>query len=113
MRRRAVRKKEGMIIMENNVNLTELQLLHQKQMQEKREVIRQRKARTHRLIVRGAIAENAIEGAAGMTDEEFRETLYRAFGKSGTGASGSSQKNQGSGLRNKPSADQRGSVPWE
>ena len=61
--------------MEKNNDLTELQLKHQQQMKEKRDAIKLRKQRTHRLIVRGAIAENAIEGALAMTDEQFQEAL--------------------------------------
>lgn len=64
--------------MEKN-NLTELQLKHQQEMKENREKIRLRKARTHRLIVRGAIAEKAIEGAEKMSDEEFQQALYTAI----------------------------------
>ena len=61
--------------------LTELQLKHQQQMKEQREKVKERKARTHRLIVRGAISEKAIEGAEEMTDEEFQDALYKAIGK--------------------------------
>ncbi len=67
--------------MDNNT-LTELQLKHQQQMKEKRDAIKQRKARTHRLIVRGAIAEKAIPNAESMTDEQFQKALYRAIFKS-------------------------------
>ena len=67
--------------MEKNNGLTELQLKHQQQMKEKRDTIRERKARTHRLIVRGAIAEKAIEGAESMTDEQFQQALLKAIGK--------------------------------
>ena len=69
--------------MEKNNDLTELQLKHQQQMKEKRDAIKLRKQRTHRLIVRGAIAENAIEGALAMTDEQFQEALLQAIRKSG------------------------------
>lgn len=67
--------------MEKNYGLTELQLKHQQQMKEKREAIKRRKERTHRLIVRGAMAENAIEGATSMTDEQFQKALLQAIGK--------------------------------
>lgn len=66
-----------------NIDLTELQKKHQEQMKAKRESMKMRKARTHRLIVRGAIAENAIAGAEAMTDEQFQETLMRSLGRSG------------------------------
>lgn len=64
--------------MEDDRDITELQKLHQMQMKEKREKLRQRKARTHRLIVRGAIAESLIPNAESMTDMEFQQALYRA-----------------------------------
>ena len=70
--------------MEKNNDLTELQLKHQQQMKEKRDAIKLRKQRTHRLIVRGAIAENAIEGALAMTDEQFQEALLQAICSSGS-----------------------------
>lgn len=57
--------------------LTELQKKHQEEMKEKRDALKQRKARTHRLIVRGAIAEAVIPDAASMTDEQFQQELYR------------------------------------
>lgn len=60
--------------MEKN-ELTELQLKHQQQMKEKREAIKQRKERTHRLIVHGAIAEQFITNAEAMSDEEFKKAL--------------------------------------
>ena len=40
--------------------LTELQLIHQQKMKEKREMIKKRKMRTRRLIIRGAIAEKVL-----------------------------------------------------
>ena len=61
-------------------DLTELQKAHQEQMREKREAIKLRKARTHRLIVRGAIAEKIIPNAESMTDKEFQIALYKATG---------------------------------
>ncbi len=66
----------------DKIELTELQKKHQEEMKEKRETIKQRKARTHRLIVRGAIAENAIEGSSEMTDEQFQNTLMRMIRRS-------------------------------
>ena len=41
--------------MKKENDLTEIQLKHRQQMKEKREAIRLRKERTHRLIVRGAV----------------------------------------------------------
>ena len=81
--------------MGKNNDLTELQLKHQQQMKEKREAIKLRKQRTHRLIVRGAIAENAIDGSLDMTDEQFQETLLRAVGKSGAIATSHPQDSHG------------------
>lgn len=63
-------------------NLTELQAKHQQQMKEKRDALKARKARTHRLIVRGAIAETALgDGAETMTDVQFQEALLQAMGR--------------------------------
>jgi len=84
--------------MGKNTDLTELQLKHQLQMKEKREAIKLRKARTHRLIVRGAIAEKVIPNAESMTDEQFQEALYQAIGKSDI-ATGFPQESRGSDLR--------------
>ena len=67
--------------MDKQNDLTELQKLHQQQMKEKREAIKRRKARTHRLIVRGAIAEKLVPGAENMSDEQFQEELYAAIRK--------------------------------
>lgn len=61
--------------------LTELQLMHQAQLREKREAIKERKARTHRLIVRGAMVEALIPDADSMTEEEFQEMLFKALGR--------------------------------
>ena len=67
--------------MDKNNGFTKLQLKHQQQMKEKRDTIKERKARTHRLIVRGAIAEKVIPNAESMTDEQFQVALYQAVGK--------------------------------
>ena len=91
--------------MEKNNKLTELQLKHQQQMKEKRDAIKRRKQRTHRLIVRGAIAENAVEGALSMTDEQFQETLLRALGKSAAIVHGYPQDSHGSASQESPSED--------
>ena len=86
--------------MEKNNDLTELQLKHQQQMKEKL-----RKQRTQRLIVRGAIAENAIEGALAMTDEQFQEALLQAIRKSGAIATSHPQDSHGSAHRESLSED--------
>ena len=67
--------------MDKSDDLTELQKKHQKQMKEKRDAIKQRKARTHRLIIRGAIAEKMIPNAEDMTNEQFQEALYQAVSR--------------------------------
>ena len=98
--------------MEKNNGLTELQLKHQQQMKEKRDTIRERKARTHRLIVRGAIAEKAIAGAESMTDEQFQQAFLRAIGnKSDDIALSYPQDSNGSFPRKSPSEDTCGSNP--
>lgn len=73
--------KRGEVAVMIRRDLTELQLRHQKEMKEKRDALKERKARAHRLIVRGAIAEKAIDGAVEMTDEEFQRALYEAIDK--------------------------------
>ena len=91
--------------MEKNNKLTELQLKHQQQMKEKRDAIKERKQRTHRLIVRGAIAENAIPGALKMTDEQFQETLLRAIRRSDAIATCHPQDSHGSASQESLSED--------
>lgn len=61
--------------MNNLEKYTELQLKHQQQLEENRTREKERKARTHRLIVRGAIAEGLIADAEIMSNEEFQEEL--------------------------------------
>ncbi len=90
--------------MDKNVELTELQKKHQEQMKERREAIKQRKARTHRLIVRGAIAEKVIPNAESMTDEQFQKALYQAIDK-GDIATCHPQDSHGSVPRKSPSED--------
>ena len=58
---------------------TELQLKHQEQMRANREAEKLRKARTHRLIVRGAIVESLIPNADMMNDDEFQQIIYDAL----------------------------------
>lgn len=56
------------------------QELHRQQLKEQRSKAEARKHRTHRLIVRGAIAEHALgldeERAAAISDEHFETLLY-------------------------------------
>gem|GEM_PF-866229 len=72
-----------------------MQKMHQEQMKEKRDKIKQRKARTHRLIIRGAIAEKLIDNAESLSDEAFQEALYELAKKSDVGATGSSPESSG------------------
>ena len=91
--------------MKNKSDFTELQLRHQQEMREKRDAIKLRKERTHRLIVRGAIAENAIPGSLNMTDEQFQTVLLRAIRKSSAVATSHPQDSHGSAPRESPSED--------
>ena len=56
--------------------LKEKQARHREQMKANRDKLKERKARTHRLIVRGGMIESMISGADAMSDEEFRAVLY-------------------------------------
>lgn len=56
--------------------LKEKQARHRAQMKANRDKLKERKARTHRLIVRGGMVESMISGADKMTDEEFKAVLY-------------------------------------
>lgn len=90
--------------MDKNNGFTELQLKHQEQMKEKRDAVKQRKARTHRLIVRGVIAEKVIPNAESMTDEQFQVALYQAIGK-GDIATSHPQDSHGSVSQKSPLED--------
>lgn len=63
---------------------TELQLKHQQQMRANREAEKLRKARTHRLIVRGAIVESLIPNADIMNDDDFQKIMSDALKKNET-----------------------------
>ena len=76
-------EKESRVISEEVKKLAEIQKkqeLHRKQLKEQRDKTVTRKHRTHRLIVRGAIAEHAIgldeEHAAAISNERFETLLY-------------------------------------
>ena len=93
--------------MDKNKVLSELekmQELHRKQASEKREAIKQRKVRTRRLIVRGAIAEKVVPNAESMSDELFQQELYRLAGKCDI-ATSHPQDSGGRPLRENPSGD--------
>ena len=57
--------------------LSELQLKHRAELEAKRNKILERKKRSHRLIVRGLMAEALIPDAENLTDEEFKEKFYQ------------------------------------
>lgn len=80
-------------------NLTPEQLKNQQKLKENRDKLKARKNRTHKLIVRGAIAEAAISGAIDMTDEEFQRALFDAIGRYGDAVPCSPQESRGSDPR--------------
>lgn len=80
-------------------NLTPEQLKNQQKLKENRDKLKERKNRTHKLIVRGAIAEAAIPGATDMTDEEFQRALFDAIGRYGDAVPCSPQESRGSDPR--------------
>ncbi len=61
--------------MDEKKAISELQEKHRRQMADNRDKVKERKARTRRLIERGAIAESLIDGAAKMTNEEFARVM--------------------------------------
>ena len=59
--------------------LEQLQLKHREEAARKRAKLKERKARTHRLIERGAILESAINDikpAESFTNEEIEKIIY-------------------------------------
>lgn len=78
---------------------TKLQLKHQQQMRANREAEKLRKARTHRLIVRGAIVESLIPDADIMNDDEFQQIIYDALNRNETIETSRLQDTCGSNLR--------------
>ncbi len=75
-------------------------------MQESRKKALARKKRTHRLIIRGAIAEKLFSNSEQMTDTEFEQKLFRVV------EAGNLYLNfQQDFLEKKPSADSHGSDP--
>lgn len=61
--------------MDEKKAISELQEKHRRQMTDNRDKVRERKARTRRLIERGAIAESMIDGADKMTNDEFARVM--------------------------------------
>ena len=61
--------------MDDKKAINELQEKHRRQMTDNRDKVRERKARTRRLIERGAIAESMIDGADKMTNDEFARVM--------------------------------------
>ncbi len=56
-------------------DLKELQRRHREQLAAARQKERDRRARVHRLIGRGAFIESLIAGAEKMSDEEFKSKV--------------------------------------
>ncbi len=85
------------------------QELHRQQLKEQRDKVAARKHRTHRLIVRGAIAEHALgldeEQAAAISSEHFQTLLYCALNRQNLADDNSAEASQN------PSGDARGSDP--
>lgn len=61
--------------MDEKKAISELQEKHRRQLADNRSKVNERKARTRRLIERGAIAESMIDGAAKMTNDEFARIM--------------------------------------
>lgn len=61
--------------MDEKKAISELQEKHRRQMSDNRDKVKERKARTRRLIERGAIAESLIDGAKTMTNDEFARVI--------------------------------------
>lgn len=61
--------------MDEKKAISELQEKHRRQMADNRDKVKERKARTRRLIERGAIAESMIDGADKMTNDEFARVM--------------------------------------
>ena len=61
--------------MDEKKAISELQEKHRRQMADNRDKVKERKARTRRLIERGAIAESMIDGATTMTNDEFARIM--------------------------------------
>lgn len=56
---------------------TKLQQKHYETLKQKRDQIQERKARTRRLIIRGAIAEKVFPNSITLSDTEFEQMLFR------------------------------------
>lgn len=73
-----VQRRKQMSTEQEIQQLQMLQQKHREQIKENRQKTLDRKNRTHRLIVRGVIAEGVVSDADKMTDEEFQQFLYNA-----------------------------------
>lgn len=73
-----VQRRKQMSTEQEIQQLQMLQQKHREQIKENRQKTLNRKNRTHRLIVRGVIAERVVPDADKMTDEEFQQFLYNA-----------------------------------
>ena len=60
-------------------DIKELQRKHREQLAAARQKERDRKARVHRLIGRGAYVESLISGADKMSDDEFKNKINQIF----------------------------------
>lgn len=89
--------------------VNELNEVKRKQLKEQRDKTVARKHRTHRLIVRGAIAEHALgldeEHAAAISSEHFQTLLYCALNRQNLVDDNSAEDSQN------PSGDAHGSDP--
>lgn len=56
--------------------IKEFQDKNRAKVEKNRQRVKEQKARTHRLIVRGAIAEDFVPNAENLTDDEFIQKLY-------------------------------------
>lgn len=63
--------------------IEEIQAKHREELKENRERLKARKQRTHRLIVRGIMAESLVMNAEDMTDDEFKAVLEKALAPEG------------------------------
>ena len=85
------------------------QALHRQQLKEQRGKTVARKHRTHRLVVRGAIAEHALgldeEHASAISSEHFETLLYCALNRQNIVGTSGAEASQN------PSGDAHGSDP--
>lgn len=83
----------------NSERYTAEQLKHQEEMKQKRLAIVERKARTRRLIIHGAVAESFIDNSENMSGEEFMAACNEAIYGEITVSNSSPQESHGSDPR--------------